>query len=153
MGVFGRPNRRLWWLHCRKRRQPTWRVTRAPAGTREKISFLHSHRCGACVASCDFGRIPTAKQLEKQASVQRARARKCLGISRILETEIAENTASLLFRVETAKTSPLPTESRFWTSKLVFVVGELRESLALPSALLRRHVDLREHLLGTSEII
>ena len=43
MRVFGRPNRRLWWLHCRKRRQPTWRVTRAPAGhARENFVFALS---------------------------------------------------------------------------------------------------------------
>ena len=70
------------------RREPTWRVTRAPAGQALESFVFQSKRCGACVVCYDFGRSPSAKPLEKQASVQRAWAIKLWGTSRVLKTEL-----------------------------------------------------------------
>ena len=52
---------------------------------REKISFWQSHRCGACVFSCDFGRGPTGKQLRKHWASE-GREQENLGNLRVLET-------------------------------------------------------------------
>ena len=47
-------------------RETTNLVTREPALHARENFLLQSHRCGACVAFCDFGRIPTVKQLGKR---------------------------------------------------------------------------------------